>query len=147
MQLYFFSFPSSLLFFSQERFGKFFALILFQSFVSSRNSTHLNIIACAGHEIVFQKRTLIEFLNGYMIFLCVYIYIFFPCNLILWKHLSLFKQHPHVRQLGLVTSPVWWEEMTNTAELSPEEKKDLFPLPVAWGLRFFHHLKVLMKVY
>ena len=74
-RFFFLFFPPFSFFFSLECFGNFFVFIIFQSVVSLRSSMHLNIIACANHVIDFQKRTLIEWLNGYMIFLCVYIYI------------------------------------------------------------------------
>ena len=57
---------------------------------SFNQCSFLYIIACASHEIVFQKRTLIEWLNSYMIFLYIYIYFFFliSCYFILFKHPS-----------------------------------------------------------
>ena len=54
-----------------------FAFIIFHSFVSPRNSTHLNIITCANHMIVLpppQKKK--HWLNGYMIFPCVCVCIY-----------------------------------------------------------------------
>ena len=66
----------SFLFFSLERFDKFFAFIILQPVVSPRSYIHLHIIISANHMIVFQKRMLIEWLNGYIIFLCVYIFFF-----------------------------------------------------------------------
>ena len=63
---------------------------IFQFFVSP-SSTHLNIIACANYVMVFQKWTLIEWLNGYIIFLCIYYFssLFIFISL---KHPSLFLQ-------------------------------------------------------
>ena len=68
-------------------FCQILAFIIFQFVVSPRNLIYLDIITRANHVIVFLKKTLTEWLNGYTNVLCIYIFLF-PCNLIFLKHPS-----------------------------------------------------------
>ena len=90
------SFPFSLfLLFSFHFFSHFSPSLLYfisscssscsssSSFISLGSSIYLNIIACANHVIVFRKRTLIKWLNGFIIFLCIFLCFFFLCYCIL----------------------------------------------------------------
>ena len=67
-----------------------FAFIIFQSIVSPRNFTHLNIITWANHVIVKKKKR--RWLNSYEIFLCKYIFSF----LLLFYYSSNTFHHPQV---------------------------------------------------